>query len=188
VGGHDLPTRTLGPGEEHAVRLTHKSDYAVRALTELAARAPGVTMKAEDLAELQGIPRSSLHAVLKTLCRAQLLVGYRGPEGGYALRRPSNTITLADVILATDGPMMIADDRLEDIIYQGPAKPLTQVWVALWANMKAVLEQVTIADVAAGCLPRLVADALDPQPTHRVAEARRGGPQTAPGQCRRAAV
>ena len=139
------------------VRLTVKADYAIRALAELAARSDGSPVKAEELADAQSIPRGFLLGILAELRNAGLITSQRGHDGGFAFRRPPKEITLADVIRAVNGPLaMVGDDRPGEVMYTGAATVLTDVWVAVRANLRAVLERVTLADLAAGRLPKSV--------------------------------
>ncbi|NMM83752.1 transcriptional regulator [Rhodococcus sp. SRB_17] len=138
------------------MHITAKVDYAVRTLTELAAVGPSPT-KAEFLATSQVIPHKFLEAVLSDLRRGGLVSSKRGPEGGYWLARPASEITIADVIRAVEGPLAsIRGQRPEDVDYSGPASPLKEVWIAVRVNLRAVLENVTIADVAVDGLPEFV--------------------------------
>ena len=86
----------------------------------------------------------------------------RGQAGGYLLARPAQEISIADVIRAVEGPLAnvrgISPDALE---YQGSSAKLRDVWVALRASVRSVLEQVTLADVARGELPALVGELTD---------------------------
>jgi Rrf2 family protein len=139
------------------VRISAKADYAVRAAVTLAAHAGTSPVKAERLATEQGIPLNFLENILHQLKSRGLVVSQRGPEGGFKLGRPAAEITLADVVRACDGPLAtVRGERPEQLAYDGAAKPLQEVWIALRANVRAVLEQVTLADVAAGELPAQV--------------------------------
>jgi Rrf2 family protein len=138
------------------VQVNAKVDYALRALTELANVAPG-PMKAEAIARAQGIPPKFLENILLELRHAGIVLSQRGAEGGYRLGRPANEITLADVIRVVDGPLAnVRGLRPESLEYIGPATSLLPVWIALRANMRAVLEHVTLEDVCAGTLPENV--------------------------------
>ena len=99
------------------------------------------------------------------LRRGGIVTAQRGPEGGYWLTRPASEISLADVIRVIDGPLAhIRDTRPEDLGYQGVAKPLQEVWIALRASEREILELVTIADVAGADLPKRVKDLVaDPE-------------------------
>jgi Rrf2 family protein len=78
----------------------------------------------------------------------------RGADGGYWLARPAEDISLAEVIRAVEGPLAnVRGNRPESLAYEGTAEPLRDVWVAVRASLRSVLEQVTLADVAAGELP-----------------------------------
>jgi Rrf2 family protein len=138
------------------VRVTARADYAVRAMLELAA-ADGVLMTAGSIAAAQGIPRHFLDNILNDLRRAGLVTTLRGPEGGSRLAQPANSISLAQVIRAIDGPLAaVRDVRPEALTYDGPAARLPEVWIAVRAALRGVVERVTIADVASGRLPRAV--------------------------------
>ena len=135
------------------MRLSAKADYALRASLELASLGDG-HVKAEALARAQAIPLRFLEQILLDLKHAGLVASQRGAEGGYWLARPPEEITLADVIRAVEGPLAnVRGVRPEELEYEGPANALREVFVALRANIRAVLEEVTLADVAAGELP-----------------------------------
>jgi Rrf2 family protein len=134
------------------MRTTAKADYAVRAAVELAASGDMVT--AEHLAQATGIPHNFLENILGDLRRAGLVESRRGQAGGYLLAKPAEEISIADVIRAVEGPLAnvrgLSPDTLE---YEGAAAKLRDVWVALRASVRSVLERVTLADVARGDLP-----------------------------------
>jgi Rrf2 family protein len=135
------------------MQVTAKVDYAVRAMVELAA-AGGGPVKGEAIATAQAVPLRFLENILIELRHATLVRSQRGSEGGYRLARPADEITLADVIRTVEGPIAsIRSEPPDELSYSGAAAPLREVWVALRANMRAVLETVTLADVASGELP-----------------------------------
>lgn len=136
------------------MRVSARADYAIRALLELAAAGPDTPVRADALARAQAIPAKYLENLLVDLRRARLIASQRGPSGGYRLARAASAISLADVIRAIDGPLAgVRDAAPEDVSYPGPAASLREVWVALRASMRVVLEATTLADVAAGKLP-----------------------------------
>lgn len=140
-------------GREPDMQVNAKVDYALRALAELANADPG-PMKAEQIARAQGIPPKFLENILLELRHAGIVLSQRGAEGGYRLGHPPSEITLADVIRVVDGPLAnVRGLRPESLEYAGPAGPLLQVWIALRANMRAVLERVTLDDLRTGNLP-----------------------------------
>jgi Rrf2 family protein len=146
------------------MRISAKADYAVRAAAELATAEPtGRPVKGEQLAATQGIPQKFLENILSDLRHAGLVRTRRGAEGGYALTRPGAEITVADVLRAVEGPLAaVQGTRPEALHYTGAAARLPEVWVALRANLRAVLERVTLADLAAGALPDPVAALTTP--------------------------
>ena len=139
------------------MKLTARADYAVRAALELATLGDGALMKADQVAEAQDIPRHFLDNILTDLRRAGLVFTQRGPEGGSRLARPADEITLAQVVRAIEGPLAaVRDVRPEALTYSGPAQRLPEVWIAVRAALRGVLEHVTIADLVAGKLPARV--------------------------------
>ncbi len=136
------------------MRISAKVDYAVRAMAQLAAEPQDEPVKAEDIARAQDIPLKFLLGILNDLKRAYLVRSQRGADGGYALARPADEITLADVIRVIDGPLAnVHDQSLSELSYAGPAKRLREVWMAVRASLRVVLETTTLADLAAGDLP-----------------------------------
>ena len=136
------------------MHVTAKADYAVRAVVELASGSRDTPRKVDELAQAQGIPLSFLENILTQLRSAGIVRSQRGPEGGYWLAYPPEEINLAQVIRAVEGPLVgVRGLRPEEISYEGAAESLQQVWIALRANLRKVLEHVTLADVAAGELP-----------------------------------
>jgi Rrf2 family protein len=136
------------------MRMSAKAEYAVRAMTHLASLSPGVLVKTDDLAKAQGIPAQFLVDILSDLRADRLVRSHRGREGGYTLARPADQISIADVLRCIDGPLAsVRDIGLGDLPYSGPTVALTDVWRALRASMRSVLEETTLADVAGGALP-----------------------------------
>jgi Rrf2 family protein len=142
------------------VRITAKADYAVRAAVELAAAGPDAKpVKGEQLAHSQDIPQNFLENILTELRRAGIIRTRRGAEGGYQLARPADEVTVADVLRAVEGPLAAVQGvRPDELEYGGAAAKLPEVWVALRASLRDVLEHVTLADIARGKLPAAVRD------------------------------
>jgi Rrf2 family protein len=147
------------------MKVSAKADYAIRAAAELAAMDGSVPLKAERISESQEIPIKFLETILLELKHAGIVRSQRGAEGGYALARPAQEISLADVIRAVDGPLAnVRGDRPENVTYHGPAARLTDVWIAVRASLRHVLESTSLADLAEGHLPDSVNElARDPQ-------------------------
>lgn len=136
------------------VHLTAKADYALRAVVELAQANADTPRKVEQIAQAQEIPISFLENILAQLRSAGIVRSQRGPDGGYRLAKPAEQLTLATVLRAVEGPLVgIRGLRPEEIDYPGSAVALKQVWLAVRANLRKVLEHVTVADVASGQLP-----------------------------------
>jgi Rrf2 family protein len=148
----------VSSGKNQPVRITAKADYAVRAAVELAAaEAAGEPVKGEQLALNQDIPKNFLENILTELRRAGIVRSRRGAEGGYQLARPAADISVAEVLRAVEGPLAAVQGvRPDQLAYEGSAAALQEVWIALRASLRDVLENVTLADIASGRLPAAV--------------------------------
>jgi len=146
------------------VRVSAKVDYAIRAAIELAAAGEG-PIKGERIAQAQEIPLKFLENILGDLRHAGIVRSQRGAEGGYWLARAADEITLAEIIRAVEGPLAnVRGFRPDELTYMGSAERLQDVWIAVRANLRSVLESVTLGDIAAGDLPPVVDElARDPE-------------------------
>ena len=144
------------------MRISAKADYAVRAAVELATGDGPV--KGDHIAQSQEIPLKFLENILIEMRHHGLVRSQRGREGGYWLAKPADEITIADVVRAVEGPLAhVRGEPPEEVHYAPPAEALEQVWIAVRANLRAVVEHVTVADVASGSLPDDIAKlAKDP--------------------------
>ncbi len=139
------------------MHVTAKADYAVRAVVELVGSKQESPRKVDDVAQAQGIPVSFLENILTQLRSSGIVRSQRGPEGGYWLARPPDTLNVAQIIRAVEGPLVgVRGLPPEEIEYTGSAEALQQVWIAVRANLRMVLEHVTVAEVSAGKLPKQV--------------------------------
>ena len=136
------------------MRVSAKADYAVRAAAELAAAGDEGPVKGEKLAEAQDIPLQFLEHILLELKHAGIVRARRGAKGGYWLARPAEEVTIADVVRAVEGPIAhVQSAPPESIEYRGNAEHLQEVWIAVRASLRTVLEHVTLADLVSGQLP-----------------------------------
>jgi Rrf2 family protein len=139
------------------VRISAKADYAVRAAVELAAATDEKPIKAERVAAAQGIPLNFLENILGELRHAGIVRSHRGADGGFRLAKPADQITVADVMRAVEGPLAtVRGGPPEESAYPGAAEALPRVWIAVRKNLRGVVEQVTLADVASGELPKTI--------------------------------
>jgi Rrf2 family protein len=136
-----------------ALRITAKEDYALRAALELAI-ADGGPLTREQIAQAQGIPTAFLQNILIELRKAELVEAQRGRDGGFRLARPAASISVADVVRAVSGPLATVRGVRPQSVEDSPqASALRDVWVALRFNIRAILEHVSLAHLAAGKLP-----------------------------------
>ena len=139
------------------MRISAKVDYAVRAGVELAAADGEKPVKAERIANAQDIPLNFLENILGELRHAGIVRSHRGAEGGFRLAKPADQITVADIIRAVEGPLAsVRGGPPEEAAYAGAAEELLRVWIAVRANLRKVVEHVTLADIADGKLPKSV--------------------------------
>jgi Rrf2 family protein len=139
------------------VRISAKADYAVRAAVELAAATDEKPVKAERIANAQGIPLNFLENILGELRHAGIVRSHRGAEGGFRLAKPADETTIADIIRAVEGPLAsVRGGPPEDSHYPGASAELPRVWIAVRANLRRVVEHVTVADIASGALPKSI--------------------------------
>ena len=134
------------------MNISAKADYAICAAVALAADDSDAPVKGEALARSQDIPTKFLENIMGDLRKAGIVSSQRGAVGGYWLARP------ADEIRAVDGPLAnVRGTRPEQTAYDGVTEALVDVWIAVRASLRSVLEAVTLADVVAGRLPARVA-------------------------------
>ena len=144
------------------MRISAKVDYAVRAAVELAA-AGEEPIKGEAIAEAQGIPLKFLENILGELKHSGIVASRRGAHGGYWLAKDADEVSLADIVRAVEGPLAtVRGEGPESLEYQGGAAPLQKVWIALRANLRAVMDATTLADVVSGELPDEVKELSEP--------------------------
>ena len=143
------------------MQVSAKADYALRALSELASVGGG-PLKGAQLSSAQSIPPKFLENILIELRHAGIVQSQRGAEGGYRLARPAANINLAEIIRAVDGPLAnVRGHRPEAVKYEGPAEHLVEVWIAVRASLRSVLETVTLDDLVSGNLPKPVVELAD---------------------------
>ncbi len=143
------------------MRVSAKADYAVRAVAELAA-SPDGPVKGERLADSQDIPLQFLEHILLDLKHSGIVRARRGAKGGYWLAKPAEDVSIADVIRAVEGPIAnVQSAPPESITYTGSAKELQNVWIAVRASLRDVLESTSLADLVSGELPDHVKELAD---------------------------
>lgn len=147
------------------MRITHKVDYAVRAMTALArhdAEAPGTPVKRELLAEEESIPPAFLDDILRGLRNGGLAQSQRGADGGWRLARRAADITVAEIIRAVEGPLAaVRGIRPHELADDGVPETFVHLWVATRVALRSVLDEVTVADLAKGRLPAKVRRLVD---------------------------
>ncbi len=151
------------------MRITAKVDYAVRGCVELARAAldsgSPVPVRGHDIAAAQDIPVKFLENILSELKRAGIVGSKRGAEGGYWLAQPPSAVSVADIIRAVEGPLAdVRGVRPDQLDFAPDLVSLQRMWIAVRANLRTVLEEVTLASLCNQELPKAVeALADDPE-------------------------
>ena len=166
IGGSRLSgTRGLGQGVTiRGVEISAKTDYAVRAMLELAnaAEPDAAPVSVDVLAKGQGLPRKFLEAILADLRRAGLVISTKGARGGYRLARPAAEIPIGSVFRAVDGPLAeVRGRRPHQTEYEGVAEHLPVLWVAVRASLRQVLDDTSLEQLRTGALPQRVRELAD---------------------------
>ncbi|MGA9370836.1 MAG: Rrf2 family transcriptional regulator [Solirubrobacterales bacterium] len=144
------------------MRISAKVDYAMRASLELAA-AGGDPIKGEAIADAQGIPLKFLENILGELKHTGIVASRRGAQGGYWLAKDAGEVSLADIVRAVEGPLAsVRGQGPESLAYRGEAVQLQTVWIALRANIRAVMEDTSLADVIGEELPSPIRELSEP--------------------------
>jgi Rrf2 family protein len=144
------------------MRVSAKSDYALRALIEIGSQVDGVPVSAEEIGRRQDVPHGFLQAILADLRRSGIVRSVRGQSGGWRMERDAVDVTVADIIRAVDGPLVsVYGLRPESVEYNETAKILQLVWIAARANLRDVFEGVTIAMLVDGRLPSSIETLTD---------------------------
>ncbi len=139
------------------MRVSAKSDYALRALIEMTSRGDGPAVSAEELGRSQEIPHGFLQAILADLRRSGIVISQRGQSGGWRMGRKPSEVSVADVIRAVDGPLVsVYGLRPEAVTYNETADVLQHVWIAARRSLRDVFEQVSIEQLAERKLPKAV--------------------------------
>ncbi len=132
------------------IRLSKLTDYAIVVMSEMA-RHVSTVHTVTHLAERTGVPAPTVAKLMKSLTPAGLTTSHRGAAGGYALSRPADAISIAEIITALDGPIALtacvegADSQcgVERLC------PMRGGWEKVNRAIRDALEQVTLADMMA---------------------------------------
>lgn len=143
------------------MRITAKVDYAVRGCVELARAALDsgvpVPVRGHDIAAAQNIPAKFLENILSELKRAGIVASKRGADGGYWLAQPPSGVSVADIIRAVEGPLAdVRGVRPDQLDFAPDLVSLQRMWIAVRANLRTVLEEVTLASLCNQELPKAV--------------------------------
>ena len=131
------------------LQLTRGGEYAIRAMSYLAARPLGEVCALHDVGAEKDIPESFLAKIFQSLGHAGLVTSQRGAHGGFALARRPDGITVRQIVEAVDGPIALNGCVLwpDDCRRSGSCR-MHEVWVLAQERMMEVLDQVTLAELA----------------------------------------
>jgi Rrf2 family protein len=157
-----------------SVHVSARTEYAVRAAIGLASGGAEASHTARELADSEHIPHRFLLNILADLRRNRIVTSRRGPDGGWRLARPADSITVADIVQAVDGPLSDEPATHDDGAPLNPRR-LEDVWLAVQSSVREILEQVTVADLVAA--PEAVAS-TERIPVQVIMDGTAGGLQT----------
>ena len=142
------------------MRISARADYALRACIELA-RAQDVTPTSDVIASAQGISQQFVQRILGDMRRAGYVDSTRARRGGYRLASSPELVTVADIVRAMDGPLVrVHGVDPDELRYPGSTEDLATLWIAVRACLEALLDGVTLHDLATGRLPAAVSELL----------------------------
>jgi Rrf2 family protein len=131
------------------MRISNKGDYALRALFDLAQHIGQGPVQSDEIATRQGVPVNYLNQLLITMRRAGLIESLRGPQGGHMLARPPEAITLRDILVALDGPLLTGETARDDL---NPTMPedhalVDEFWCELRGRIEELLGAISLDDL-----------------------------------------
>jgi len=131
------------------LRLNRITDYAVVVLSQMA-REPHRLVTAPQLAVDSQVPLPTVAKVLKALARGRILISHRGANGGYALARAPEAITMLEVIRALEGPVSLTDcvDGAEGDCNVEELCPMRGNWDRVNDAIRGALAGVSLAEMA----------------------------------------
>ncbi len=131
------------------MRISSKGDYGLRALFDLAQHYGEGPVQSDDIATRQGIPGNYLNQLLITMRRAGLIESMRGPQGGHMLARSPEAITLLDILVTLEGPLLPTEPTRDDLVASVPEDHdfVAEVWLGLRHRIEGVLATLTLDDL-----------------------------------------
>jgi len=131
------------------MRLTTKGRYAVTAMLDLAIHSKVKPVTLTEIATRQTISLSYLEQLFSRLRRADMVVGVRGPGGGYKLSREADEINISDVILAVDEQVDLTNCEQKGNCQEGEACLTHDLWMGLSGVVRNYLDGITLGDILA---------------------------------------
>ncbi|MFN2544449.1 MAG: Rrf2 family transcriptional regulator [Actinomycetota bacterium] len=132
------------------LKISQKTEYALRAMIQLAGQTEGALLSAREISESQRIPLRFLEQQLGSLSKAGLVESFRGAGGGCRLARGAAEVTVADVVDAIEGPFypMFCLDPTDHTCWQESRCGLQDLWGDVRVAVRAVFERITLAELA----------------------------------------
>jgi Rrf2 family protein len=132
------------------MKISAKAEYACLAVLALARqKAADPPIRIREISETHGIPERYLVQILLQLKGAGLVTSTRGASGGYRLGRPASSISVGEVLTAIDGPDSPPRESLKPA-----AQALAMVWESVRKAERAVLDRISIGELAERTSPR----------------------------------
>ena len=130
------------------IRITKQTDYGIVLLTHLAAH-PERHYNAPELSVEARLPLPMVSKILKLLVKEGLLASHRGVKGGYSLTRPTDEITMAEIVTALEGPIAITECvSIESDCSHAALCPVSGNWRRINEAVRTALEGISLAEMA----------------------------------------
>lgn len=146
------------------MHVGRRVDYAVRALSYLAAQPPDKIISKADIEKKQDIPPYYLSKIMKDLVAGGLVRSHIGSKGGFSLARPSKTISVREIYEAVEGPLAVMEclEKKEEYCQYCSVCNQISVWERAQSFLVNYLDRVFISDIAdqTGLKERLVVPQL----------------------------
>jgi Rrf2 family cysteine metabolism transcriptional repressor len=112
--------------------ISNKAKYALATMFELALANTNSPIQAKQVANRCNIPIKFLEHILSDLRQAGVVISQRGPHGGYFLAKPSEDITVGDIVSIIDGPITLSETYCGCII-------LTEFWQSVESDIETIM-------------------------------------------------
>ena len=132
------------------MRVSRSTGYALLAVGYIAKNQDDSVVPSEDISKQYGIPIEYLLKILQQLVRANVLRSKRGPQGGFWLAKPTNKITMLEIIEAIDGPLTGGLNLAKQTRRDKYGTKVQQTYDKAISGARSVLQKTTLSNLLGG--------------------------------------